>query len=205
MSHRKQYVSYDGGKTDNKTITCGVPQGSILGPLLFLRHINDLSRASNILGSILFADDTNLFYSHSNIKTLFKTVNKVLLRVTEWFNTNKLSLNLTKTKYILFHRLYQRDEIPLKLPKVSIGNQFVKREHSMTFLGVLLDENITWINHLKLIEKKVSKNIGILYKVKPYLNEICLNYIHFSFIYCHLNYANIAWCSTNKKKTKQTI
>ena len=81
LSNRKQYVSYDGGKTDNKTITCGVLQGSILGPLLFLIYINDLSRASNILDSILFADDTNLFNSHGNIKTLFKTVNKELLKV----------------------------------------------------------------------------------------------------------------------------
>ena len=108
------------------------------------------------------------------------------------FNTNKLSLNLTKTKDTFFHRLYQRDEIPLKLPNVSIGNQFIEREHSMKFLGVLLDENITWINHLKLIENKISKNIGILYEVKPYLNQICLNYIYFSFIHCHLNCTNIA-------------
>jgi len=73
----------------------------------------------------------------------------------------------------------------------------------MKFLGVLLDENVTWNNHINFIENKISKNIGILYKAKPYLNQICLKYIYYSFIHCFLNYANIAWCSTNKTKIKK--
>ena len=83
-------------------IICGVPQGSILGPLLFLLYVNDLKNASTILDPIMFADDTNLFYSHSNIKTLFKTVNEKLSKLSEWFACNKLSLLCVLSFVIIF-------------------------------------------------------------------------------------------------------
>ena len=81
------------------TVTYGVPQGSILGPLLFLIFVNELKQSTS-LDPIMFADDTNLFYSHKNIKTLFKTVNNELINISTWFQANKLSLNGNKTKYI---------------------------------------------------------------------------------------------------------
>ena len=86
-------------------IKCGVPQGSILGPLLFLLYVNDLCEVSNILEPIMFADDTNLFYSHKNLKTLFNIVNIELNKLNNWFKSNKLSLNTGKTKYTFFHKL----------------------------------------------------------------------------------------------------
>ena len=94
LSNRKQYVAHTEGKTDLERITCGVPQGSILGPLLFLIYVNDLNKASKVLNSILFADDTNLFYSHRDINTLFKIVNDELTKLDQWFKANKLSLNV---------------------------------------------------------------------------------------------------------------
>ena len=202
LSNRQQYISYNNKNSSIKKIICGVPQGSILGPLLFLLYVNDLQNASQIFKPIMFADDTNLFYSHNNIKQLFQIVNQELKQIQTWFNANKLSLNLTKTKYSFFHSSYYSDLIPLRLPRLAINNKIIKRETVMKFLGVLLDENLNWKNHIHCIENKISKNLGILYKARLVLNEKCTKQLYFSFIHSYLNYANIAWGSTSKTNLK---
>ena len=157
LSNRKQYIEVESQKTDYLTIKCGVPQGSILGPLLFLIYVNDLSSSSRILEPIMFADDTNLFFSHKDIKELFRTVNFELEKICTWFKANKLSLNEGKTKYTLFHKPTDKDNIPLKLPKLKMNEKEIQRTDCIRFLGVLFDENLTWNNHIHLIENKSRK------------------------------------------------
>ena len=120
----------------------------------------------------MFADDTNLFCSHKNIKTLFQIVNSELKLVTEWFLANKLSLNAKKkkTKYVLFHKVTMCDSLPLQLPAMTLNNIEIKRENSVKFLGVIIDENLTWKNHIKVVESKISKNIGVLYRASHLLD-----------------------------------
>ena len=125
---------------------CGVPQGSILGPLLFLLYINDLQFASDLLDPIMFADDTNLFYSNKDINTAFLKVNDELQKINEWFISNKLSLNVKKTKYSFFHRPSKKDDTPLVLPKLNIDNCEIAQTKSIKFLEflvILLDENLS--------------------------------------------------------------
>ena len=105
----------------------------------------------------MFADDTNFFYSDNNIKNMFKIVNQELKRVQIWFNANKLSLNVSKTKYSFFHSSAYKDKIPLRLPTLEINNIIIKRDPTMKFLGVLLDENLNWKTHISCIEKKNLK------------------------------------------------
>ena len=117
LSKRKQFIMInETEKLKTLEIKCGVPQGSILGPLLFLLYVNDLNQASKLLEPIMFAD-TNLFYSQQNINTVFNTAKEELEKINKWFEANKLSLNTEKTKYAFFHKLYVSDNIPLKLPK----------------------------------------------------------------------------------------
>ena len=115
----------------------------------FLIYVNDLLNATNTLDPVMFSNDTNLFYSHHDIKTLFSTVNEELEKLGDRFTANKLSLNIKETKFTFFHKNSVKDNIPLKLPDLHISNKSIERKSSINFLAVLLDEYIAW-NHLRL-------------------------------------------------------
>ena len=117
------------------TIKCGVPQGSVLGPLLFLIYMNDISKCSNILSFILFADDTNLFYSHKNADDLGNTMNQELRKITSWLSTNKLSLNVNKTHFIIFKT--KRKKLNQTL-SIEIDNQKIDKVKCTKLLGLYI-------------------------------------------------------------------
>ena len=141
LNNRRQFIIHDNSNTFLANVLCGIPQGSILDPLLFLLHINVLPNVSPVLDPIMYADDTNLLYSNNDIETLFSTINMELEKVSEWFKTNKLSLNVKKTNYTLFHKSSSKDYLNLKLPELKTVNSVLKRQISVKFLGVMLDEN----------------------------------------------------------------
>ena len=116
-----------------------------------------------------------------------------------------LSLNVEKTKYSLFHRPSRRDDLPVLLPKLLIKKHKVERVESIKFLGVLLDENLSWKDHIKYIENKVAKNIGLLYRAKLFLDKNSLLALYSSYIHTYLNYANLSWGSTNRTNLKQLL
>ena len=153
LYQRQQYVLFSDFKSTTQYITCGIPQGSILGPLLFLFYINDLAQVSSVIFPILFADDTNLIISGNCLNQLINEINSEMLKVTEWLNINKLSLNVEKTHYIIFctiNKYIKTDE------NIFINNQLIKRVHSSKFLGVIVDSNICWNDHINYIRRKIS-------------------------------------------------
>ena len=127
----------------------------------------------------MFAGDTNLFYSHHQIKILFKTVNCELKNISQWFRANKLLLKIKKAKYTLFHKYSIKDKISLKLSTLKIGNKVIEKTRSMKFLGVMLDENIYWKYNIKTVENKLSKSIGLLRCAMHFLDETSLKTMYF--------------------------
>ena len=150
----------------------------------------------------MYADDTNLFLTHKDISYLFETANLQLERINQWLISNKLSLNVSKTKYSFFHKPSKRDDIPLLLPKLNINNSEIERSECLKFLGALLDENLCCKEHIKYIESKIVKNIGLLYKAKPYIDKHSLLSLYHFYIHSYINYGNIAWGSTTRTNLK---
>ena len=156
LSNRKQFIGYNlDSKGTLLDIVCAVPQESILGPLLFLLYINDSPQTSKLLDPIMFADNKNFFDSWKDIQSLFNTVNNELSNITHWFSCNKLSLNADETKFTLFHKVRQKHNIPLVLQTLKINNTLINRVDDIKFLGALFNENLTWKNHVNLIENKI--------------------------------------------------
>ena len=140
LSDRKKIIKFNKESTNLEIIQCGIPQGSILGLLLFLIFVNDFKKSTKFLDPIMFTDDTNLFYSNKDINTLFKIANEKLNEINEWFRANKLSINAGKTKYIFFRKQQGSKKIPQKLPMLILNNTTPERVNSIKFLGVILDE-----------------------------------------------------------------
>ena len=147
----------------------------------------------------MFADGINLFFTHKDIRYLFQIVNQELENINQWFFSNKLSLNNKKMKYSFLHKPSQKENIPLLLPKLMINNYEIQRTGSIKFWGGgLLDENLSWKEHIKYNEHKIAKNLGLLYKAKHSLNKRSLLVLNYSFIHTYINSGNIAWGSTNR-------
>ena len=106
---------------------------------------------------------------------------------------------MEKAKYSFFHKSSKKNDIPLRLPKLIINNCEIQREESIKLFGVTLDQYLTWKEHINLTEKKIAKNIGILYQAKPYLNERTLLCLYYPYIHSYLNFVKTAWWSTNRK------
>ena len=140
-----------------KNLNIGVPQGSILGPLLFLIYINDLPNASKFM-PILFADDTTLSMSHGNYASLVEITNCELVKINDWLVINRLSLNIDKTFMMVFSN--RRHDIDNQLPVVFDGNN-VRLSETGKFLGVCLDQQLDFKGHITHICTKISKTIGI--------------------------------------------
>ena len=194
LCNRKQYVSLNGSDSELKDITCGVPQGSVLGPILFLLYINDLPNISKKLNFFLFADDTNIYLDDINLNTLEKTMNKELKNLYEWLCINRLSLNISKTNFVIFHAI-NKPKFPIT---ILINKQAIDEVKYVKYLGVLIDSNLTFKFHIDELTKKVSRGTGILFKLRHFVTTKILINVYYAIIYPFLLYGITIWGSTSK-------
>ena len=204
LSNRTQYVYYSNCKSEKFDIICGVPQGSILGPLLFILYINDIVNTSNMLQFILFADDTATLFSDQDISSTVYLINTELKEVTNWFKTNKLSVNARKTNVMIMGTTYQTSK-PENSIKVMLDNVELSCVNKTKFLGVLIDENLTWKDHIDAISKTMSRNVRMINKLKHFVPERILLSLFYILVMPYLNYGTLAWGNSCKTYLKNFL
>ena len=196
LSNRSQYVSINGYDSGRAAINCGVPQGSFLGSLLFLLYINDLNQAIKFCKVHRFVDDTNLLCLGNSIKKLNKLVNADLKSLVNWLNANKISLNVKKTKMVIFKSKQKKFEGDLKI-KLS-GKRLYPTE-SVKYLGVKIDTNLSWQYHVNDLSVKLSRANALLFKMRKYISCKILRSIYFAIFESYLSHCCLVWaqsCST---------
>ena len=191
LCDRKQFVSLGGFDSDVRPLTCGVPQGSSLGPLLFLIYINDFRLCLSKTSSGHFADDTFIIYNSKKPKTIETVINTELKEVVKWLRLNKLSLNAAKTELIFFHsksRPLDYDPISIKFNGIKLSPvDYVK------YLGMYIDKHLDWNHHIHELSKKLSRANGILSKLRYNASlETCVQ-VYYSIFYSHLIYGCNVW------------
>ena len=197
LSNRFQHVLINDCCSSNLKITCGIPQGSIIGPTLFILYINDICNVSSILKLILFADDTNIFYSGKDVNNVCHIMTEELRKINVWFMVNKLSLNVSKTNYMLFGN--NRNMVDCS---IYINNIEIERVYVTKFLGLHIDCKLDWKVHIQNVKNKIAKNCAILTKVRHKLNDAAMYTLYMSFIVPYLNYCCEIWGNNYVSRTK---
>ena len=189
LSNRSQKVFYFNKFSKPQDIKFGVPQGSILGPLIFSIYINDIIKASTSLQQTLYADDGNSSLCGNNPDVLVERLNFELISLNRWIIANGLLLNTDKTVFILFSGVTFHG--PLK--PVKIGPSIISRAYNTKFLGLILDCNLTWDNHITNLCSKLSKVNGIIYQIRNKLSRGALLNIYYSLCYSLFTYGITIW------------
>lgn len=188
LSDRKQYISINGCVSQNFEIHYGVPQGSVLGPLFFNIYANEISHLPLNVDVIQYADDTVLISSDTNINNLVLRINNALDLFASWCNFNKLALNISKTKYLLFS--------PKKLqadPILSIKGEALDRVAYYKYLGITIDEKLNYEIHIKSVITKLSRLCGISFKLGEYFSLSAAKNFYFALVQSILSYNIIFW------------
>ena len=201
LSNRKQFVVTNGIQSDILELSnYGVPQGSVLGPILFLLFINNIHNSLDNIIIKLFADDTNCFVSGNDFNSLERLAETELNKLQKWINANKLTINFDpkKSSYCIFKPRNKR--LPINFNRgLTMGTEVLKYKENTKYLGLLLDHKLTWDCHVKELNKKLVKYMGIFSKIRHCLPLPCRHTVYSDFISSRLNYGSEMYVKTTKK------
>jgi hypothetical protein len=194
LSYRKQFVEINNSKSDLLHIDLGVPQGSTLGPLLFLLYINDLPAISKLSEFRLFADDTNNFVRSKNYDELKLLTEIELSHILSWMQANSLSINYSKTNFTIFSPHLRKTVHTIN--HLAFGPTEIKRASSIKYLGIFIDDNLNWKDHIKMVLTKLTKYCGIFYKIRHKIPKGILKTIYFALIHSTIQYGIEIYANT---------
>ena len=197
LTNRKQFTLVNGTDSKLSDIKCGVPQGSVLCPILFLIYINDLYRALQDCKINLFADDTCVFVSHPNMDDLMANAKNKLTNLFNWCVSNKLTMNSSKTCFVIFHAKNKRKY--LNITKIEANDISINRVFSIKYLGVVLDSLLTWNDHINFVCSKLLKYFGIFNHIKSFVSKTIARQLYFAFVYSTISYGIEIYGSASQK------
>ena len=195
LSNRTQYVNYGGNNSSQLPILHGIPQGSVLGPLRFILFLNDIVNLSGLAQFVLFADDANIFVSHINRSSLYQLSNTILSEIYNYCCANKLIINFDKCCFIEFKCKDSSPEYSL-----NVLNHKIEEVDKCKFLGVHINSDLDWSDHMMHVKKQVSRSIGALYSVKSSIPQKNLRSIYFALVQPYLIYNLPLWGSNHTSK-----
>ena len=198
LTNRFQYTDVVGEKSDLLPIKYGVPQGSILGPLLFLLYINDISNSSNLGSFVTFADDTNIFVVGKTASEAYERSNSLLKNLQIYMRANKFHINMSKCCYIHFKptQCNKSDEELI----LNIDNYPIKKVSSAKFLGVTIDESLTWDEHIKTLKRKLNHATSTLCRLRCSLPDHLHRQLYYTLFESHLSYCISVWGGAAKTR-----
>ena len=198
LTNRTQYTFANGINSSPDKVTCGVPQGSVLGPILFIIYANDIYRCAQNSMKRLFADDTCLSVHHKQITELINLAKIQIKNVIKWCQCNKLTINFDKTYFIIFWA--KNKHIPQNINEIEIDGHVIKRVISTKYLGVYVDELLNWRDHVSYISKSLLKYFGIFNHIKHFVNKKIIRQLYFAFVFSRIKYGIEVFGSCSKEQ-----
>ena len=209
LTNRTQRCSVNGCLSDLTTLKCGVPQGTILGPLFFLIYINDLPNCLSFSIPTMYADDTHITYAGSDLHLIQSSLSHDLEKLSKWLVSNRLTFNATKSEFMLIGSR-RRSSTLSDDTQLSIDNVPIEQVPTVKSLGIYIDENLTWYPHIDKLCKKIASTTGAIKRVKPFVPQSNLLNIYNSLVQSHFDYCSLVWgnCGktlSNKLQNRKTM
>ena len=185
LSNRQQYTVVNGKKSATCLIDTGVPQGSVLGPMLFIIYINDIINCISDGKTTLFADDTSILLQDTNLNILKQKSEKTLKDVYDWLVSNRLTLSWEKTNFVIYHSFKKNAD---GLRELKVYDNIIKRVKSVKYLGMIIDEHLSWNSHINNLCNLLSRNFNLFYNIRNIVPTNLKRQLYFSLVFSHIQY-----------------